>query len=114
MARNGGVRQRLGEKWRGLFTRPDYAKMSYAEFHGQERRRLIRYCVLFGAGLIAAAYFGTKSRHERLACIAAGGTEMRDAQGNHPYCIPAPDTTAVRAATTPPSVLQTPTPPSVP
>jgi hypothetical protein len=50
--------------------------------------------VLFGLGMIAAAYFGTKARKERLACIAAGGTEVRDEWGKNPYCVPPPDSTA--------------------
>jgi hypothetical protein len=99
----------IGRKRRIPGSRPGDAhpELTYAQWKRTEDRRLIRYLVLFGLGMIAAAYFGTKARHERLACIAAGGTEVRDERGQNPYCVPPPDTTPPPDATTPPSVLQT-------
>jgi hypothetical protein len=99
----------IGRKRRIHWSRPGDAhpELTYAQWKRAEDRRLIRYLVLFGLGMIAAAYFGTKARKERLACIAAGGTEIRDSRGQNPYCVPAPDTTPPPDATASPSVLQT-------
>ena len=105
--------KRTGRKRRihGPLPGDAHPLLPYAQWKRAEDWRLIRYLVLFGLGMIAAAYFGTKSRKERLACIAAGGTEVRDERGQHPYCVPPSDTTTPPE---PPSVLQTRNPTTAP
>jgi hypothetical protein len=59
-----------------------------------EDRRFVCQIVVFVLLMIVAGYCGNESRKKRLACIAAGGTEVRDARGQHPYCIPPADSPA--------------------